>query len=225
MRKIKKWITKQIKKMMLKLKNWIIKKIKKAFESFNGFIAKQTWIITLFALIGGGYVLYLSGSVFVPYVGQMLDEKFTKVIIIENPTIREAHAEEGETIETIIEDVTEEVIPETSLIEEISKIFPEEPETAIAIFKAESGLSLNAKGWNCRYSINGTVVSKACNPEDRQNAWSVDCGIAQINIPGKECSKELLGLDKNLELAREKYQQRGWHPWTAYKNNSYKKFL
>lgn len=219
MKKLKRKLKGAIKKQMRKLRRWIIKKIKKAFESFNGFIAKQTWIITMFALIGAGSVLYLSGDIFTSYVKGLIDEKFTKVIVIENEIPKQE--EEGIEIETKVEDITEEVKPQNSIEEEIVSMFPEEPKLALAIFKAESGLNIHAKGWNCKYG----QISKACRPEDRPKAWSVDCGVAQINVPGQKCSSDLFNLDKNLEIAREKYEKRGWQPWVAYKNNSYKKYL
>lgn len=86
---------------------------------------------------------------------------------------------------------------------------------ATAIFKTESGMNERAMNWNCRY--NG--VSKQCLPEDRGNAWSVDCGIAQINVAGKVCPEELFNPEKNIAKAYAMYQQRGFQPWVSYVND------
>lgn len=100
--------------------------------------------------------------------------------------------------------------------------FPEDPEVLEAIFKAESNLVTDAMGWNCLY--NGK--SQACKPEDRHKAWSVDCGLAQINVPGRVCPEELFDPEHNLKVARKLYDSKtSLKHWSAYKNESFKKFL
>jgi len=105
----------------------------------------------------------------------------------------------------------------------IRRAFPEDPHTAVAIAKAESRLKTDSKGWNCYY--NGR--SQACRVEDRESAWSVDCGVMQINVIGKECPKELFDPTHNIEVGRKKYEGRNFTflAWSAYKNQSYLKYL
>lgn len=105
--------------------------------------------------------------------------------------------------------------------EKIKSTFPEEPEIALAVAKGESGLHTDAIGYNCRY--NG--LSQSCKPEDLENAWSVDCGLYQINRLGKTCPTELFNPDTNLKEARAKYEHRGWTPWVAWNNGQYKNHL
>lgn len=111
--------------------------------------------------------------------------------------------------------------PSNSIEEIIYKYFKDDYEVAKAVFTAESGLQKDAQGWNCHY--NGK--SAACRPEDRKDAWSVDCGIAQINVAGKTCPQELFNPDENLKVARAKYDARKWQPWCAFQSGAYKKFL
>ena len=103
----------------------------------------------------------------------------------------------------------------------IFEAFPEDPLTALAIFKAESGLDPTAKGYNCRY--NG--ISQACKKGDEGKAWSVDCGIAQINVIGSECPADLFNEEENLKVAKKMYETRGFSPWVAYNKGLHKKHL
>ena len=94
----------------------------------------------------------------------------------------------------------------------ITSYFGSDSVVAHAVFKTESGLNPTAMNWNCRY--NG--ISKQCKPEDRGQAWSVDCGIAQINVVGKDCPKELFNPEENLKRAKEMFDKRGFQPWIAF---------
>lgn len=104
---------------------------------------------------------------------------------------------------------------------QVREVFKEDPETAVAVFRAESGLRADAQGWNCHYD----GKSKPCKPEDRVNAWSVDCGVAQINTPGNTCPEHLYDPQTNLAEAYEKYTRRGWQPWVAHKQGKHLAFL
>ncbi len=95
----------------------------------------------------------------------------------------------------------------------------------IAIFTAESGLDPKAKGWNCEYVEDGRTVSKACKPEDREKAWSVDCGVAQLNFAGTECPKESFDPVWNVQMAKLKYERQGKQAWVASWDDNYKKYL
>lgn len=122
--------------------------------------------------------------------------------------------------ETAVEPVETPKAPET-LEEKVAAAFPGEERTALAVAKSESTLKADAKGWNCRY--NG--ISRACKPEDRAKAWSVDCGVFQINAPGTECPEHLLDPDTNIEIAKQMKETRGWSPWVAYITGAYEKYL
>lgn len=115
---------------------------------------------------------------------------------------------------------------QTQMATKVKGVFTEAPEVAVAVFRAESGLRPQAQGWNCWYTnAFGQKYSSPCKPQDRPNAWSVDCGIAQLNFPGTTCPTEAFNVDWNLEQAKSKFERRGWQPWSAYNNGAYKQFL
>lgn len=99
----------------------------------------------------------------------------------------------------------------------VVEIFGNSSATALKVFKGESGLRADAKGWNCYYGD----VSKACAKQDRHKAWSVDCGVAQINVRGQECPDDLMDARKNLERAKSMFDRRGWCPWYVAKKMGY----
>ena len=113
-------------------------------------------------------------------------------------------------------------IPAPKTIDDyINSIFGDKAKIAKAVLKAESGLKLNAKGYNCYYG----GKSKACKPVDRPKAHSVDCGILQINVKGQTCPDYLLTLDGNMQVAEQIYKTQGLRAWSAFNNKSYLKFL
>lgn len=97
------------------------------------------------------------------------------------------------------------------------KYGPEKQFQALNVAKNESGLRVDAMGYNCRYG----EYSQACKAEDRHRAWSVDCGLFQINVIGKTCPTELFDPKVNIEKAVKMYNSRGWKPWVAAKNLGY----
>lgn len=114
----------------------------------------------------------------------------------------------------------------------IRKYFPEDPETMLAIAKAESRMKADNQNWNCYYSADESVVyetkvpgshSTSCKPEHRKFAWSVDCGIFQINMPGKVCDPKLFNIEENSKVARKILDTQGLSAWMTYnyaqKNN------
>ena len=112
----------------------------------------------------------------------------------------------------------------------VRKTFYEDPNTGYATMMGESGGNPRAMGWNCEYwatDKNGKPYkySAACKPEDRGKAWSVDCGLMQINHIGKICPEELFDVDHNLIVGRGIYDRGGWNRWWAYKSGTFKKFL
>jgi soluble lytic murein transglycosylase-like protein len=85
----------------------------------------------------------------------------------------------------------------------IANTFPECPEVAIAVSKAESGLN-----------------PSAISPTD-------DWGLMQINRPShiSKFTKSMLDIDENLRVARIIYLAEGWTKWSAFTNGSYLKYL
>lgn len=116
------------------------------------------------------------------------------------------------------------VTPETKKY--IDDIFGENAKIATATLMHESGLILDNIGYNCHYyNKDGKKYSTSCRIEDRPKAWSVDCGIAQINVKGKVCPSKLLTLEGNMEAVEKIYKEQGLNAWYSYKNGYYKKFL
>lgn len=109
----------------------------------------------------------------------------------------------------------------------VRSVYKEEPDKAVAVFTAESGLNPLAKGWNCYYyREDGSRYSAACEIEDRENAWSVDCGVAQMNVAGKECPAEYMDAKWNIEKSYIwKYLPSGWRPWVAESTGKWLQFM
>jgi len=96
--------------------------------------------------------------------------------------------------------------------EKIRASFPEEPDVAIAIAKAES----NMKSWK--------IGDKHLRWKDGRNGMS--CGLFQIRIfPKRPNCEKLLDEDFNIEFARKLYEKSGWKPWSTYTSGIYKKFM
>lgn len=85
------------------------------------------------------------------------------------------------------------------------------------VAKNESGWRHDAQGWNCIYD----GKSQACKKQDRHLAWSVDCGLLQINVKGKVCPQELFDIKVNISRAVAMYERRGWSPWVAARSLGY----
>jgi len=116
--------------------------------------------------------------------------------------------------------------PVITFEQHMTRIFGDKTEIAIAVLKHESGLRLDAKNYNCfYYNKNGKRYSTFCKPSDYGDAWSVDCGIAQINVPGTICPKRLLTLEGNVEQVEKIYREQGLNAWVSYTNGKYKQFL
>ena len=120
---------------------------------------------------------------------------------------------------TTVDDL--QIVKPKTAEQHIQEIFGTKAKIATAVLTHESGLKLDAKGYNCMY--NGK--SKACKKEDRPKAWSVDCGISQVNVKGKICPPELLTLEGNMEAVEKIYKEQGLNAWVSYKNGKYKKHL
>lgn len=143
-----------------------------------------------------------------------------------------------------VDNVTKKEIASYTKEEIISKIkqyFPRSYEDMIPVTKAESGLSLTAKGYNCYYNkkaiydsegsmthATGTVVYKgkvkdsksiACKVKDRAYAWSYDCGLMQMNQKSPICPTE--SLDEHLARAAALSRQQGKEAWSTFNDGTY----
>ncbi len=168
-----------------KLNDWMYQA--KAEKQVKMFVVSV--VITFLALI-----IFLAGSI---------REEKNPIKVINNPnqqSIRVIESQDHRTIKIL----STRKIPQNPIIQEIIKHFPECPEIAIAIAKAESRLNPQAIGYN----TNG----------------SIDRGLFQINsIHG--LGEELYNYRTNIQVARKIYEKRGWSAWSAYTNGSYKKHL
>ena len=115
----------------------------------------------------------------------------------------------------------------------VIKYFPEEPQVAIAVFKAESSLNPNNIGYNCRYSYfdekkqaTSTRIT-ACKVADRANAVSKDYGICQVNSQHSKNPEEFLNIENGLKFCRKLYAESGnkFTPWFAFTTGIYKEYL
>ena len=116
---------------------------------------------------------------------------------------------------------TTEITPPITLEQQLVTIFGNKTKVAIAVFKHESNLNPTSINYNCRYNGKSTF----CKKKDIKKAWSVDCGIAQINVKGKVCPPELLTLEGSLPSIKQKYKEQGLSAWCSFKNKGYKKYL
>lgn len=117
--------------------------------------------------------------------------------------------------------VADDLIPKT-IDDYIHEIFGSKATIAKAVLTHESeGLKLDSKNYNCRYNGKSTF----CKPQDRKKAWSVDCGISQINVKGTECPADLLTLEGNMKATEKIYKEQGLNAWVSFKNGAYKRFL
>jgi hypothetical protein len=113
-----------------------------------------------------------------------------------------------------------EIVPPT-FEQEITRIFGSKAEIALAVFEHESNNDIDSKNYNCRY--NG--ISTFCKKGDEKKAWSVDCGVAQINVRGQVCPPQLLTEIGSIPYIEKIYKEQGLKAWVSYRNGGYKKFL
>lgn len=103
----------------------------------------------------------------------------------------------------------------------IQDIFGAKAKIATAVLKHESGMKLDAINYNCRYGGHSTF----CKKGDEYKAWSVDCGIAQVNTRGTVCPENLLTLEGNMKAVEKIYKEQGLNAWVSYKNKAYLQFM
>jgi len=123
-----------------------------------------------------------------------------------------------------------------SLIDRIRATFPEEPEVAVAIAKAESGLNPSASSWT-DFTSDGKPFSYGLFQLNLSvhNLDNVACHTAfeGRNYKSKvvneqlynECVSLASDVEVNLRKARQIYDSRGWLAWGAYTNRAFLKHL
>lgn len=113
----------------------------------------------------------------------------------QNRIVEVANAQEPEEPKTVL--IEEHIVwSEDRIIEEIEKTFPEDPQTALAIAKCESGLKPNAVG-----------------PTN-------DHGIFQLHEPSHDLSEiDVYDPKENIAFARKLYDESGWQPWVCFTKN------
>lgn len=117
--------------------------------------------------------------------------------------------------QTLYTGILQEYIPPegNEIIRKIRETFPEDPDTAVAVFTHESGL--------------GKM------PQNLQGSNAF--GVAQImltshrdKIPGQtdeDKVRQLLNPHVNLAIARQIYEESGWRPWQSYTSQQYKRYM
>ena len=106
--------------------------------------------------------------------------------------------------------------------------------TMLATMVPESGLDPRETGYNCygwRWSwkkMRNERYGRACELSERFGPlnFSVDCGITQINVPGKQvCPPELFDIRTNLLIAKKKYDNGGMRHWVAHRKGKHVEYL
>lgn len=140
--------------------------------------------------------------------------------------------------------VTEDQIPRTeptALVirktltteDKIMQYFPRNGKIMIAIAHAESNMNNDAKGYNCYYNSDNTIVytekvkgshSGVCKKHHRAYAWSVDCFVLQKNYKGKECPTGVT-LDQHLQEVADLSRVQGLEAWSSYRNGKHLVYL
>lgn len=114
----------------------------------------------------------------------------------------------------------------------IVKFFPKSNKTMVAIAKAESGLNINAKNWNCFYNEDKSIVyrtrvkgshSTSCKKEHRSFSYSVDCNVLQRNVQGQVCPKQT--LDEHLADVAKLSKVQGLQAWSVFNNGLHERHL
>jgi hypothetical protein len=128
--------------------------------------------------------------------------------------IKTAQAEEVKELEQQVA-LIEVVYDEAGIERLIRNTFVEEPNTAVAVAKAEGGLRAVIQS---HYVKNGIQEPSFC--------------AFQIHAPSWDREAKRLGygdyrtnIEHCVKMARHIYDNHGWQPWSAFKNGSYKSKL
>lgn len=95
--------------------------------------------------------------------------------------------------------------PNNSIEQEIADVFGGESQLAIAIAKAESGLNPHA----VNYNYNGTR----------------DLGVFQLNDCHGWSDEIRFDWKRNIQLAKELRDRKGWGEWVTYNNGAYRNHI
>jgi len=132
-----------------------------------------------------------------------LDALFVYAMETKEPVLIEEEVEQPKEVRLVVNiEWTEERIEK-----EIKNTFPEAPDLAVAIAKAESGL-----------------YDRALNPEAHRGCYG-SYGIFQIACVHTDDTEALYDIETNIKKARQIYEEKGWQPWGAYTDGNYKKHL
>lgn len=114
------------------------------------------------------------------------------------------------------------------LLHRTYELFGSDAPVALAVSRSESGFKANAVGYNCMYWYG----SDGCNSSNMSQAWSVDCGLFQLNFRGQVCPRESFDPVWNLEKAYEwkylpdkKAGRSGFSAWVQYKRGVYLSYM
>lgn len=221
------------------MKKWLIRKINRRLSNIEGHcitaterkIKRTAYWMTIATLSWG-----------IPFTTD-----YTEHMVFENPpsVVRESvRPENSAEVLAVGTDTGDDGVKSgyesegDALVSKIARAFPEDVETALALFKAESGLN-PSKPSDTDYTADGKPFS-----------W----GVAQINLTvhklsGTDCSKAFDGRDHNarikdealyekcvnlainpdvnIETAKGIYERSGknFGKWGAYTNGAYLKFM
>ena len=106
------------------------------------------------------------------------------------------------------ESVVRPAVATTYIEQLIVEYFPEDPQTALAVAKAESELYPRASNWG-----------------DSHRGCYGSFGIFQIGCIHGSSVEDLYDVEYNIKKARQIYNDRGWTAWGAYTDGRYKQYL
>jgi hypothetical protein len=121
---------------------------------------------------------------------------------------------------------------EVSLIDKIKAVFPEEPDIAVAIAKAESGLKPDTKSYT-DYTSDGKPFSVGLfqinlsvhNLDDMACHTAFEGRNYKAKVVNEQLYNDCVALasdvDVNLRKARQIYESRGWNAWGVFTNKSF----
>lgn len=147
--------------------------------------------------------------------GKKLFHDYNQAVVIYNAREISGNSRKsnsGDTSAITVSETTPHKVSGDSVNSLVEKYFGEEKEIALAVMKAES------QGDPSRIGDKHLVYA--------DGRYGMSCGLFQIRVlQGRPSCDELLDAEFNVKYAYEMYQKSGWHPWSAFKNESYKKYL
>jgi hypothetical protein len=156
--------------------------------------------------------------------------------LISNPGYDDVYVKEADVFmkPVVVEVVKPKVTTtdKTTIEAKIRHYFPRNADVMVAIAKAESHLSMEAKNYNCWYDKNGNISNiyikgggRSCNIADREHAFGVDCFVLQAHYPGRKTCPKNVTIDQHLKEMADLSRQRSFQPWVVYNTGAYKVHL